>query len=264
MSEAAGVIELVGRLLFGLQFILAGAGFHITKSKMAEEYARSMRFPIPGIAGWPTGVWMVAGGASIALGIWPDIGALMIAVFAIPAAAWFHRFWQVFLRFALLGLTAHVLLWRLSVKSNAFRWLLWLWMSLVIVAAFYYAPGTAEGFQAPESYRILFFHVPMAWASFAGFIVAFLGIAFYSKMRRLAMHDAKHEFSEYLFLLPLFFSITLLQKTGFFELMYVHQGPHESGVLGDYCYTSVDIKDRGCASPRSSSGSSGSSNVDSQ
>jgi putative oxidoreductase len=26
---------------------------------------------------------------------WPDIGALMIAAFAIPAAAWFHRFWEV-------------------------------------------------------------------------------------------------------------------------------------------------------------------------
>lgn len=51
-------------------------------------------------------------------------------------------------------------------------WLLWLWVSLVLVGAFYYAPGEAEGFQAPTSYRILFFHVPMAWASFAGFIAA--------------------------------------------------------------------------------------------
>lgn len=49
-------------------------------------------------------------------------------------------------------------------------WLLWLWIALVIVAAFCYAPP-AEGFQG-ESSRILFFHVPMAWASFAGFIGA--------------------------------------------------------------------------------------------
>jgi putative oxidoreductase len=95
MSSAAGIIELIGRLLFGLYFVFTGAGFHITKSKMAEEYARAMRFPVPGLAGWPTGLWMSAGGLSLALGVWPDIGALMIAAFAIPAASWFHRFWEV-------------------------------------------------------------------------------------------------------------------------------------------------------------------------
>ncbi len=95
MSDAAGIVALVGRLLFGLYFAALGTGFHIPKTKMAEEYARSMRFPFPGIAGWPTGLWMTAGGLSIAFGIWPDIGALMIAAFAIPAAAWFHRFWEV-------------------------------------------------------------------------------------------------------------------------------------------------------------------------
>jgi putative oxidoreductase len=35
---------------------------------------------------------MTVGGLSLAIGIWPDIGALMIAAFLIPAAAWFHRF----------------------------------------------------------------------------------------------------------------------------------------------------------------------------
>lgn len=49
-------------------------------------------------------------------------------------------------------------------------WLLWLWMSLVILGAFYYAP-LAKGFIG-ESSRILFFHVPMAWVSFVGFIAA--------------------------------------------------------------------------------------------
>jgi putative oxidoreductase len=95
MSDAAGILALIGRLLFGLYFVFTGAGFHIPKSKMAEGYAQSMKFPVPALAGWPTGIWMAAGGMSIALGVWPDIGALMIAAFAIPAAAWFHRFWEV-------------------------------------------------------------------------------------------------------------------------------------------------------------------------
>jgi heme exporter protein C len=51
-----------------------------------------------------------------------------------------------------------------------FAWLLWLWLSVVIVGAFLYAPLT-KGFIGQSS-RILFFHVPMAWVSFVAFIAA--------------------------------------------------------------------------------------------
>ena len=95
MSAGAGVIEFVGRILFGAYFVYTGAGFHIPKTKMAEDYARSINFPFPQLAGWPTGIWMAAGGLSVALGIFPDIGTLIIAAFAIPAAWYFHRFWEV-------------------------------------------------------------------------------------------------------------------------------------------------------------------------
>ncbi len=59
--------------------------------------------------------------------------------------------------------------------------------------------------------------ISLFYASFAGFFVAFLGIYSLKKMRSLALHEAKAEFMEYLFLFPLFFSITLLQKSGFFN-----------------------------------------------
>jgi hypothetical protein len=52
--------------------------------------------------------------------------------------------------------------------KKIFPWLLWLWLSAVIVAAFYYAP-LAAGFKGYSS-RILFFHVPMAWVSFFAFM----------------------------------------------------------------------------------------------
>jgi len=48
--------------------------------------------------------------------------------------------------------------------------LYWLAMSIVICAAFYWAP-LAEGFKGQSS-RILFFHVPMAWVSFVAFMSA--------------------------------------------------------------------------------------------
>ena len=59
--------------------------------------------------------------------------------------------------------------------------------------------------------------VPLSWAPFVGFSVALIGIYRIPKMRRLAVREARHEYREYLFLLPLFFSITLLQKIGFFQ-----------------------------------------------
>jgi hypothetical protein len=68
--------------------------------------------------------------------------------------------------------------------------------------------------------------LPLFPASFAGFVVAFAGIFFISKMRRLALVEAGREFAEYLFLIPLFFCITLLQKTGFFNQItqFLHRG----------------------------------------
>ncbi len=64
-------------------------------------------------------------------------------------------------------------------------------------------------------------HLPLFFASFAGFFVAFFGVYSREKMRKLILHEAKVEYLEYLFLLPLFLAITLLQKTGFFAQLSV-------------------------------------------
>jgi len=69
-------------------------------------------------------------------------------------------------------------------------------------------------------------NVPLFVASFAGFLVALLGIITLPKMRALALREARHEYAEYYFLFPLFLSITLLTKAGFFDALQVliHQG----------------------------------------
>jgi heme exporter protein C len=56
---------------------------------------------------------------------------------------------------------------RIAVAAS---WLLWLWLAAVIVGAFEYAPLAAKFIG--QSSRILFFHVPMAWAAFTAFITA--------------------------------------------------------------------------------------------
>jgi putative oxidoreductase len=96
MSDAAGIVVLAGRLLFALFFgVVAGLGGHVKMGKMMEGYAKQMNFPLAPIAGWPTGLWLFAGALSIALGVWPDLGSLMIIAFLVPAGAYFHRFWEI-------------------------------------------------------------------------------------------------------------------------------------------------------------------------
>lgn len=95
MSVATGLIVLAGRVLFAAFFgAIAGVG-HFRRSNQMEEYSKGIGFPVPSIAGWPTGLWLIVGAVSIALGIWPDVGALMIAAFLVPAAWFFHRYWTV-------------------------------------------------------------------------------------------------------------------------------------------------------------------------
>ncbi|MEM1180384.1 MAG: cytochrome c biogenesis protein CcsA [Acidobacteriota bacterium] len=60
--------------------------------------------------------------------------------------------------------------------STTLRWFLWLWISAVVIAGSATAP-LAAGFaglmaDAPQSGRIVYFHVPIALASFVAYLVA--------------------------------------------------------------------------------------------
>jgi putative oxidoreductase len=95
MSDAAGIVVLIGRVLFGYYFGgVAGVG-HFKRDKMMRGYAQKAGFPVPAVAGWVAGLWLVLGAMSLGLGIWPDLGSLMIGAFVIPAALFFHRFWSI-------------------------------------------------------------------------------------------------------------------------------------------------------------------------
>lgn len=69
---------------------------------------------------------------------------------------------------------------------------------------------------------LLFWHarnhdVPLFISSIAAFSFSLLGILAHTKMRKLALREATHEYKEYLFLFPLFLSITMLTAVGFFD-----------------------------------------------
>ena len=94
MSDAAGWILLVGRILFPAIF-LNSVAFHSVQGQMAIGYARQVQFPVPALAGWPSAVVLVAGSASIVLGAWADLGAVLLGAFVLVAALGFHRFWEI-------------------------------------------------------------------------------------------------------------------------------------------------------------------------
>ena len=75
----------------------------------------------------------------------------------------------------------------MSVKT-LLPWLLWLWIALVIVAAYVLAPPMAGFVGGGESSRILFFHVPMAWSSLVAFLAGGIWSALYL-WRRNPRHD---------------------------------------------------------------------------
>ena len=91
MSIAASAIFLVGRILFVALFVVSAQG-HIANHDRFVTTARG-RIPFPYVAGWPVGAWLVLAILSMVLGIWPDVGALMMAAFLIPTALLFHPFW---------------------------------------------------------------------------------------------------------------------------------------------------------------------------
>jgi putative oxidoreductase len=93
MSTTASAILLVGRILFVALFAYSARG-HIVNHDRYVTTARG-RLPVPYVAGWPAGVWLVLADLLMVLGIWADIAALMMAAFLIPTALLFHRFWTI-------------------------------------------------------------------------------------------------------------------------------------------------------------------------
>jgi putative oxidoreductase len=89
------VVFLIGRVLFGVLFIYSGIGAHFVAGETTKAYARQAGAPAPEATVPLTGVVIIAGGLMVILGIWADLGALLIAGFLFLTAFIIHRFWRV-------------------------------------------------------------------------------------------------------------------------------------------------------------------------
>jgi uncharacterized membrane protein YphA (DoxX/SURF4 family) len=88
------VIVLIGRVLFVAVFLASGAA-HLTQTRDMAGYASSKGVPNASLLVQLSGVQMLVGGLMVLLGVWMDLGFLILAAFLVPASLVFHAFWRV-------------------------------------------------------------------------------------------------------------------------------------------------------------------------
>jgi putative oxidoreductase len=85
---------LIGRVLFGVLFIASGLMGHLAGYAGLRAYAESRGIPAAGPLVIVSGIGIVLGGLGVAIGLWADLAALVLAVFLFCTAFFVHRFWQ--------------------------------------------------------------------------------------------------------------------------------------------------------------------------
>src|SRR5215475_1865923 len=87
------VIVLIGRILFVTLFLFSAVG-HLTQRQVMAGYASSKGVPSSELAVLVSGVLLALGGLMVLLGIWADLGALLLVIFLVPTAVLMHGFWR--------------------------------------------------------------------------------------------------------------------------------------------------------------------------
>jgi putative oxidoreductase len=88
------ILFLIGRILFVIVFISSGATVHLLQRRQGIEYAKSYSVPMAEVGVPLTGLMAVIGGVFVALGLWGDLGALLIAAFLLLITPLMHAFWR--------------------------------------------------------------------------------------------------------------------------------------------------------------------------
>jgi putative oxidoreductase len=88
------IVFLAGRILFAFVFVFSGGTLHLLQARQGIQYAKMYRVPLAELGVPVTGVMAVAGGLMVALGLWGDLGALLLAAFLLLITPLMHAFWR--------------------------------------------------------------------------------------------------------------------------------------------------------------------------
>jgi uncharacterized membrane protein YphA (DoxX/SURF4 family) len=86
------IVMIIGRVLFALVFLASGLN-HLTKAKAMVGYAQFKKVPMPAASIYLSGIIMLLGGISVVLGIYADLGSIVLAALLIVMAVKMHDFW---------------------------------------------------------------------------------------------------------------------------------------------------------------------------
>jgi putative oxidoreductase len=92
-EETMKALFLLGRAVLGGFFVHSGI-HHFQERKALAQYAAAKNVPMPDLAVAASGALLVAGGASIILGVKPKWGTLAIMTFLAGVTPAMHDFWN--------------------------------------------------------------------------------------------------------------------------------------------------------------------------
>lgn len=87
-------LYLFGRVFFGLIFVGSGLG-HLVQLPGMAQYADSKKVPATKPTVVTTGIMLLAGGLSVILGVYMEVGIWLLIFFLLAAAFMMHDFWTV-------------------------------------------------------------------------------------------------------------------------------------------------------------------------
>jgi uncharacterized membrane protein YphA (DoxX/SURF4 family) len=86
------IVMIIGRVLFALIFVSSGIN-HFTKIQAMTGYAQFKKVPAAKASVLLSGLLLLLGGVSVVLGVYADLGALVLAVLLLAMALKMHDFW---------------------------------------------------------------------------------------------------------------------------------------------------------------------------
>ena len=88
------IVVLIGRIAFGLLFVGSAVG-HLTQTEGMAQFADARGVPSSRVIVQLSGLWILVGGLMVILGVWADLGALLLVVFLLLTALVMHPFRRV-------------------------------------------------------------------------------------------------------------------------------------------------------------------------